>query len=261
MFRGLVTACRTLTVLPVPGRDAEVFARALPWFPLVGGVVGGLLVAIAMGADVLTAHAWPASVAAAVVIADVIVTRGLHYDGLADTADGIGAIRDRARALRIMKDPNVGAFGVLALVMVLGVKWIAVARLVRDGELVWLVVAAVAARAAMVELACALPYARSEGGTAGAFVAGARPAHRWISACVALALGYALVGMAAVAVVALFVAVTGLYRRWCRRRFGGITGDLLGAGGLAVEVAMLCVGGAYGFLLPESPLLSVFALG
>ena len=113
----------------------------------------------------------------------------------------------------------------------------------------------------MVELACALPYARSEGGTAGAFVAGARPAHRWISACVALALGYALVGMAAVAVVALFVAVTGLYRRWCRRRFGGITGDLLGAGGLAVEVAMLCVGGAYGFLLPESPLLSVFALG
>src|SRR5512145_1363019 len=122
MLHGLVTALRTLTILPVPGSDASDMSRALPWFPLVGCLLGFLLWGLAWGFGFMAVF-WPGGTALVVVAASAILTRGLHLDGLADWADGFGGGRDKERTLAIMKDSHVGAFGVIALIIVLIARW------------------------------------------------------------------------------------------------------------------------------------------
>ena len=239
MGSGFITALRTLTLLPVRGPDAKRFADALPWFPLVGALVGlGVLVPA-----LLVAHlaGGSAMVAAAVGLAcSVILTRGLHLDGLADWADGFFGAYDHERALEIMKDSHTGAFGVVALVVVLLAKFAALSTLIAAGAWPWIVVPHIVARTMQVQLATALPYARSEG-TARRFVEGADRTHRNR----ALALGLALVMLATIAGLAAVLFVAGglllatAFGGWCRRRVGGITGDLLGAGNELVETALL----------------------
>jgi len=238
VLRGLVTALRTLTVLPVPGRDAEQLSAALPYFAPVGALVGGALYGLMAAAGRLPGG-WPAGAAVAAVLGGTVLTRGLHLDGLADWADGFGGGRDRESTLRIMKDPSVGAFGMLALVGVLLAKWVALARLAECGTALWVVAACVAARTVQVDLAVWLPYARAEGGKAEAFVKGSRPAHFLVTLVLAGALVIGLCGP----VGALALGVAGLVGRafglWCKRRVGGVTGDLLGAASELVETGLL----------------------
>jgi len=112
MLSGLVTAARTLTIFSVPGKDSEKFSNSLYWFPVVGAFLGALLGAVAwLGVR----SGWNELAAAGVVVGGLLLTRGMHADGLADMADGFWGGRDRARILSIMKDPNVGSFGALAL--------------------------------------------------------------------------------------------------------------------------------------------------
>jgi len=250
MLRGLVTALRTLTILPVPGRDAQDLAAALPWFPLVGGLIGAALYGLVLACGQLPGG-WPAGAALAAVLGGIILTRGLHLDGLADWADGFGGGRDRESTLRIMKDPSVGAFGTLALVGVLLAKWAAVARLAESGAAVWMVAACVISRTAQVDLAVMLPYARAEGGTAAAFVLGARSGHRLAALGLALALGLAAVGPWAAAALAAGVILDLAFGLWCCRRVGGVTGDLLGAASELVETAILVACAAPGTRMLE----------
>ena len=259
---GLTTAFRTLTILPLPGTEAGRMAAALPWFPMVGFVIGAALYGLTVLAGVSpwgawpdasasdfgqAAHsAWPEAVALLVVAGGVFLTRGLHLDGLADAADAWGSLAGRERMLSIMKDSRVGTFGVLALVLVLGAKWIAVTRLVASGTAVWIVAAYVVSRAAQVELATVLPYARAEGGTAAEFVKDARLSHRLAAWALAITIVAAALGPAGVAALVFgwtFARVLG----WrCRRRLGGVTGDLLGATSEIVETVMLLACAAAG---------------
>jgi len=248
MLTGLVTALRTLTVLPVPGRDAEKLSSSLPWFPLIGFLVGGSLYAVARGGAALAPLLWPEATAVIVVLGGALLTRGLHLDGLADCADGFWGARDKEKVLAIMKDPRVGAFGVIALVLVLLAKWVCVTRLVAGGGAPWIVAACVISRALQVDLAVAQPYARDGGGTAAPFVQGAGVRHLLLAI---LAAGLLLAGigrgnpiyLAAFAAAWLMARVFGA---WCRRRVGGITGDLLGAGSELTETAVLLIGSLAG---------------
>jgi len=97
-----------------------------------------------------------------------------------------------------------------------------------------------------VDLACALPYARAEGGKAGPFVAGARPVHRLLALVAALAVLLGALGPAGVPALAVALAVGRLFGLWCSRRVGGITGDLLGAASELVETALLVACAAFG---------------
>lgn len=244
MPRALVTALRTLTVLPVPGREAHDVAEALRWFPMVGLLLGLLFWGVASGVDALTPGGWPGGAAVAVVVAYALLTRGFHLDGLADWADGFWGGWDREGTLRIMKDSRTGAFGVVAVACALLARWVAVARLVGLGGLLWLLAAAVTARAMTVELAVWLPYARPEGGTGGAFVDDARLSqYVWsiISAWLILCLMLGPIGPMA---LGLGWLVARLYGVLCRRRVGGVTGDLLGAGTEIVETTVLLVAAA-----------------
>ncbi|MEV0730078.1 adenosylcobinamide-GDP ribazoletransferase [Polymorphospora sp. NPDC050346] len=248
---GFRLAVTTFTVLPVPaGRiDRASAGVAMAVAPAVGALLGVVLGGALVG---LSAAAAPALLAGAVVVAlGALLTRGLHLDGLADTVDGLGSYRDRAGALEIMKKPDVGPFGVAALVLVLLVQAAALAELAgrSPGAALAAVVVATATGRLAVTWACrrGVPAARPDG--MGALVAGTvgRPALAVATAAVVLAAVAAVPGrpwqgpaavLAALAVAVLLVA-------HAVRRLGGVTGDVLGAAveaGTTVAYAGLVLG-------------------
>jgi len=242
---GLTNAIRTLTILPLPGDPGEAgaassgMATALTWFPCVGLVLGAGLFGLTLLAGFLPGGGWAGGAALVVVAGGVLLTRGLHLDGLADAADAWGSLASREKMLVIMKDSRVGTFGVLAIVVILAAKWIAVARLVESGTAVWIVAAYVVSRAAQVELACALPYAREGGGTAEGFVKGARLSHRLGAWALAILITVAALGPSgAVALLGGWIVARALGWRFVKM-FGGVTGDLLGAASEIVETTVL----------------------
>ena len=245
MIRGLITAIRLLTMLPVPGRDARRLSDALYWFPVVGLLLGSVLWGLGWLLQLL-APTWSMGPAGAVVVSSAVLTLFLHLDGLADWADGFLGARDRERTLRIMKDPCVGAFGVVALVSVLLMKWISVTRLIECDALHWLISATIVSRALQVDLAVALPYARSDGGTGGPFVQDAQPRHRVIALAVALLLVLSIGGPAGALALGAAWLFCRVLARWFRRRLGGVTGDLLGAASELVETGVLFAGAMVG---------------
>lgn len=240
MRDGLRLALTTFTVLPVrAGRiDRAVARSAMVLAPVVGVALGALLGGLALLARL--AGAPPLLLAVAVVAAGVLATRALHLDGLADTVDAFGSYAGPERALAIMKRSDIGPFGVVALVLVLGAQVAAVAAVAHRPPLSVLATLAVAAGTGRlaVTLSCrrGVPAARPDG--LGALVAGTVPVWSVPVAGVVLAVA----GLAAdpgrrwlgpVAVVAGLAAGYVLTRR-ATRRFGGVTGDTLGA---ALELA------------------------
>ncbi|MFJ3497304.1 adenosylcobinamide-GDP ribazoletransferase [Streptomyces sp. NPDC086091] len=256
LLDGLRFAFGTLTVLPVRVTrwDRAAARGGMLAAPLAGLVVGGCAAGAGLAALALGTGPLLAAVAATAVPA--VLTRGLHLDGLADTADGLGSGRPAEDALRIMKRSDIGPFGVVTLVLVLLAQTAALERAFDASGArgaVAAVVAGVAARLALTLAARAgVPAARPEG--LGAAVAGVVPrsgALAVAAACGALAAGGgALLGgygavRAAVAVVAAALAAD-LLLRHCVRRFGGVTGDVFG--GLAETAAttalvVCCAGG------------------
>lgn len=245
MIQGFVSAIRTLSILPMPGRDAERMSDALPWFPLVGCLLGVIFWGLARTSG-LVPGGWPEGAAGIVIIGSVLLTRGLHLDGLADWADGFGGGWERERTLAIMKDSHVGAFGVVALVLILLTRWVALSRLIETGSFHWIVSACIVSRTIMVELAVCFPYARAEGGTAGPFVDGARTSHRIGALFLSLALLLAFSGPAGVILLICGWVAVRLLGLWFLRRIAGVTGDLLGTCCEFVETGLLLSCGAAG---------------
>jgi len=242
--RGLITAVRTLTILPVPGVDAEKPADALPWFPAIGAVLGLLICGLLAMLEYLTL--WSAGLAAVAVAASVFLTRGLHLDGLADCADAFWGGWDRERVLAIMKDSALGTFGTIALVLVLLAKWSSIAALVGNGAVHWIIVAMTASRAVQVDLATGYDYARPEGGTGARFIGEATRGH-WIPAAWAtVALVVIFGGFSWRPIITLFLALAlgRGFGQLCRKKAGGMTGDLLGAANEIIETAILLLAAA-----------------
>jgi adenosylcobinamide-GDP ribazoletransferase len=225
-------AFRFLTRLPMPGPalDQAELGRALAWFPLPGLVLGALA---AGAAHALAGRLAPTVVAALVVAGLAWLTGALHLDGLADVADGLGGGHgDAGRTLAIMRDSRIGAFGAVAVALLLAVKVTAAAELVSRGSGWALVCAPALARFAVVPLVVLFPYARPQGlgrpfhdggGARELAIAGALAA----AVLAGAGLRSALPAAAALAsAAALGLAV--------RRRLGGLTGDVYGA---AIELA------------------------
>ncbi|GBD13012.1 Adenosylcobinamide-GDP ribazoletransferase [bacterium HR24] len=225
-----------LTVLPVGRRPLAVPAGlASAAFPLVGGVIGGIV----LGLDWLLGRVLPAAPRSALaLVAWVAITGALHLDGLADTADGLMVPGDRARRLQAMADPRVGAFGAVAVAAVLLLKWSALVSLDGRLRLGALLLAPALARAAVLPVMALVPAARPEG--MGASVGRG------------LALGPALAVNVAVAAIALApffpmgpslalvaLAATAAVASVARLRLGGVTGDVLGAGIELAEAGVL----------------------
>ena len=180
-LKGFIIALRTLTSVPMPNPGVDNLALSLPWFPLVGFLLGSSLLFFGYLWAWLSVPEWPAGIALLMLIMEIILTRGLHLDGLADWADSLGAIKEREKKLSIMKDVNLGAFGVIALLTVLLARWIALERILVKDMLLWIPLVFVLPKTSMVELISTLPYARPEEGTASPFVKSASPKHRLVS--------------------------------------------------------------------------------
>ena len=234
----------TLTILRVrpPRRvDGSVVRNAMLLAPLAGLVVGLLAELVALVARwAIPGYSDRLLVAVLGISAIALLTRGLHLDGLADTADGLGSGRSGGDALAVMKRSDIGPFGVMTMVLVLllQVSALYTALLVGRGTLA-LVGGAVVGRLA-ITWTCrrGVPSARNDG--LGATVAGSVPIVAAAAATVAVTCFLAIVvwldddirwRFFANVLVALVAALVGsqLFVRHCIRRFGGITGDVLGA--------------------------------
>lgn len=239
MFKGLITAIRTLTVLPVPGKEADDFSSALPWFPAVGLSLGLLLYAVTSLWNLLPFDKWTWGCAIIVSALLIWLTRGLHMDGLADWADSLGGFGSERR-LAIMKDSSLGAFGVMALVLGIMIKLVAFERIIASDVYFYFIIIPVISRDMLVELQTTMPYARSEQGMAGVFIKDATNKHRIISHVAAIVI-CACFGITGILLFLLAFAITLFLKGMFRRQFNGVTGDLLGASNEIIEVVLLMV--------------------
>jgi adenosylcobinamide-GDP ribazoletransferase len=236
--RDAALAVGLLTILPVPiaGASESDLGRTALWFPLVGALVGGL----AGGVRVVVAPLLgplPATAIALIVL--IAGTGALHQDGLADSADGIGAGGDAPRRLAAMRDSAIGAFGVLALLWWGLVLLTTVGSLTDVHALQALVVAGAVSRWAAVAHAARTPAARTDGLGAAFDVGWPRLAGASVLAVVvAEAAGGVLAGLLALAAGLLTAALSVV---WAQRSLGGRTGDTLGATVAVAEMAV-CVG-------------------
>jgi adenosylcobinamide-GDP ribazoletransferase len=236
-MRGFISAIRTLTLIPIPGKTEDDFSAALSWFPLVGFFIGSLLFGLAwLWLRISWLH-WPEGNALLLVLFQIILTRGLHLDGLADWADSWGG-RDRVQRLAIMKDSRIGSFGVLALGVVLLAKYIFFCRLVGSGTFIWIIFISGLSRALLVNLLVGLPYARPESGMGRPFTEGAS-VKRLLCAHLFLLFAIVYFGPIGLALWSIGCAATMLLKARFKKTFGGITGDLLGAGNELLETLLL----------------------
>lgn len=240
-FRSAVAAVSFLTAVPV-GRRADIGARdlrgGLVLFPIVGALLGALTALVAWASS-LVIPPFPAAVLG--VAAGVFVTAAMHLDGLADTADAVGAALTGRDPAAVIHDPRLGTFGAAALGLDLLLKVSVVSALVAGPRFpVEAIAAGGLGRAAAIALMAALPYAGSGSG------AGAWTRHVGIGPCLvatasALAVGMLTVGPVFGAMIAAGVVAAGIVGRWSRRHLGGVTGDTLGAALELTETLALAV--------------------
>ncbi|WP_323772128.1 adenosylcobinamide-GDP ribazoletransferase [Antarctobacter sp.] len=227
-------AAMMLTRVPM-GRLADpapTLTQARWAFPLVGLPLGLVAWALFAGATALGLPTLTTALAALAALA--MLTGGLHHDGFADFADGMGG-RDRAHRLEIMRDSRVGSYGVIALIFAVGLSASALGT-VSTSAWAGFALVSVASRFAMLVLLDTLPPARDDGlGRMAAEARGALPWGVWLPGLVMIAFTVLLCGPAAIAVLAAMALVASLVARLAHRTLGGQTGDVLGAVQLATE--------------------------
>jgi adenosylcobinamide-GDP ribazoletransferase len=235
--KGLLGAVSFLTRVPTGtgARRPEELATSVPWFPVVGAGVG-LVVAAVYGGARLALPPLPAATLA--VVAGIGLTGAFHEDGLGDTADAFAGGWDRESTTRILKDPRLGTFGVLAVAASLLLRVAAVAARAPVAALAALPAAGALSRAAAVAAMTALPAATDTGLGASYVAALSRP-RALAGAAAGLVVAVALLGVAGLWAAAAAGVAAALLGRLAVRRLGGVTGDVLGAIQQVGEVLVL----------------------
>ena len=229
-------AVQFMTTIPIklpclPSREQN--ALSMLFYPVIGLMIGGVLWLVASYVQLPMML-----LSCAVMVVWVWLTGGLHLDGLADTADAwVGGFGDKQRTLTIMKDPNTGAMGVIAIVLCLALKWAAVYCLLELDAVVALLFVPMLGRMSALALFATTPYVRQHGlGSA------LQDVPKYLLWLVMLGFGAAVFALSWQIAVAM-IGVWAVMLAWLRWRFvgriGGITGDTVGASIEVVEVAML----------------------
>lgn len=241
MLRRTLIALQLLTRIPVTvtGELAPAdLGKSAAAFPIVGVLIGMIL----SGVYILTDKIFPSDVAVALVLVTmVLVTGGLHVDGLMDTADGIGSGRSRERMLEIMRDSRVGSMGVMAAGLVYLLKFVLLGAIPAGLVGTSLLGVPVLSRWAMVVAIYSYPYARSGPGTGKPFA----DYVSWQELLVATVITLAVIGWLwrwpGLLAAAVTFGVTSSLAFFLNSRLGGLTGDCYGAVNELVEVTVLLV--------------------
>ena len=243
VWRTFLFAWQFLTAIPLSRstHDAkpEELAASMSWYPFVGCILGALLVT----ADLFLGKVFSAQVTSMLLILLLIVlTRGLHQDGLADMVDGLAGGRTAQARLAIMKDAHIGAIGATGLFVVLGLRYAGLTAMPAGEHIALLIGMPVVGRWAMVVGAFNVTYARSEGGLAQPFLAYLTWWHLCLATVTAGIVSSLLLGpWVALGCLLIGTAVVRLSTAWFHRMFGGVTGDLLGATNEVAEILFILI--------------------
>lgn len=240
MFQPFLIALQFLTQFPVrlgAEPNDEAIGKSVLFYPVIGFLIGLLLAALSW----LLNDTPPVIASALILICWVFITGGLHLDGLADSADAwVGGMKDRERTLTIMKDPNCGPAGVVAIVLLLLLKFATLYTLVMADAWVILILAATLGRTILPLLFLTTPYVRPNG--LGSLLVNHMP--RYLS-MVVIALTTLLatltLGVNSLWILAAIVVIFLIFRHLMLRRIGGTTGDTAGALVEITEVSVLLV--------------------
>ena len=241
VVRPFIFAWHFLTTIPLSrvhhDPTGPELATSMAWYPVVGLLIGSSLVA----ADLALQGVFDSAVVnALLIVLLVLLTRGLHQDGLADTLDGLAGGRTPSARLSIMRDPHIGALGATGLFLSLILRYAGLLAL--PHEIRWPALCCMPAvgRWAMVTAAWISPYARTEGGLAAPFLTHLSWRQVVLSTlvvAVGLGVGFGTLTAFVVMMVGALVLLTGWWG--CRSWFGGITGDTLGATNELMEILFL----------------------
>jgi adenosylcobinamide-GDP ribazoletransferase len=243
MMPSLILAIRFLTIVPVPGREAEgrgALGRAAWWFPAVGLGLGAVLVAL----DRALVLAFPPLLTALLVLACwKVATGGIHLDGLADCLDGLGG-RDPRHRLAIMRDSRIGTFGAIGLILYFLSALLALAEMPLAARDRLLLLAPAAGRLAPLLIAPRFGSASPGRGTGSAFVQHVGDWAGPVNLIAVLGLGAWLLGPWGPALIVGALVIAFLWSASLAWWFGGLTGDALGSGVELGELAILLAGAA-----------------
>ena len=241
-MQALINAIRFLTIVRIPERIApfasepSAYAKSIPFFPVVGLLIGGIA----------AAAAWFTGLAAGPLVVAVVgclmlaaVTGGLHLDGLADTADGFLSHAPREKLLEIMRDSRLGAMGGMAIAFVLLLKVALLADLSSERQLVALLMSPVAGRCMIVLMLTLLRYARPGGGLGTAFCDFSKGIVLTWSMLFLVVLAVVLAGWGGAAGAVLGVLGVVGCAISCPKKIGGMTGDTLGAASEIAEILFI----------------------
>ncbi|MGR3309962.1 MAG: adenosylcobinamide-GDP ribazoletransferase [Candidatus Brocadiales bacterium] len=247
-MRGLLWAVKFLTVIPLDRKNKFTPANtgaAMVWFPAVGLLIGVFLAAIYL----LLIKWFPSTVSDALILAVfLVITGGLHLDGIADSCDGIFGSYDKEKRLEIMRQSTIGTFGVLGLICILGIKYLGIHNLTYDNRLLgslWLsqkgtalLLMPAVGRWTQVLAAALSTYARGDG-VGKVFIDNARLRHAIYSSLFLLVPLWFFCGINGLMIFAVVTIVTLLITQYVKGKIGGMTGDTLGAVNEISEVVFL----------------------
>lgn len=231
-WRQFLAMLQFLTRIPVKERwcdgvDLKEYSRGIVCFPLVG-LVMGLLTALVWWTVMLHVGALVAAIA--VVIAHIMLTGGLHLDGLADSCDGLFSVRSRERILEIMRDSRIGTNGALALIVAVVLRTALIYQMSADGlpVLALLIVTPVVGRGMMAVMMYRQAYAR-ESGMGNLFIGKISEGRFGVTLLLMTALVLFIGGLSSLFALLVTLLFVFGFRRFVASRIGGQTGDTLGA--------------------------------
>jgi adenosylcobinamide-GDP ribazoletransferase len=238
-MRRFLFALQFLTIFPLR-KDLRVsdkdMAASSVYFPIVGLLLGGILLIAQWLFSLILAQAVINVLLIAIL---AICTGAIHLDGFADTIDGLAGGGDRESALRIMRDSQIGSFGVLGLILLLLTKYLAINELTETSRTKALLLMPSLSRWTMTEMACFSEYARKSEGLGRPFVEFIGKEELLIGGTVVLTISLALMAYKGILIFTVIGLWTFAASKYFSHRLGGVTGDVLGATNELNEVLML----------------------
>ena len=232
-MNGLSSAIQFLTIIPMGKIGKFDPQKMIPYFPIVGLILGTLVSVF----DYVAVRFWPEPVAALLdVVFLVIVTGAFHLDGLGDTADGLYGHRPKEKTLAIMRDSRIGVMGLVAIVIGLAIKWAGISCLETHRSLMLMIIPAYA-RGAMIFGIRFLEYGRPDGGAGLPFFGETLKPIAFAGFLFPLALSIFL-GWQAIWLNMLFGSLVAVILRFYHHKIGCITGDMLGAMAEVTEASL-----------------------